>query len=309
MMGDRTCELCGADFHAPACQIRRGGGRFCSVRCRAIACGDRVRERRVLLKCPRCGKEILVPVSVAKKRTHCSAECARKQSVPCPTCKNPFVPRAGQTYCSMACYGPHRKKAAERPIVLCVVCGKFFPVSRGTFGRCCSMKCVGALTANRTAQEGYSRSKGGRRADLDNRYFRSSWEANWARYLNCLRQQGQIVDWQYEPDTFEFVGIKCGARFYTPDFRVTNIGGSVEYHEIKGWMDARSATKLRRMAKYHPSIKVVLVERPAYDEVAKKLGKILPGWEWGHKKSRFLRYLPEQLTSGQAVEELKQVLK
>src|SRR5262245_10205744 len=49
----------------------------------------------------------------------------------------------------------------------------------------------------RQAGGSYSRATGGRRPDLDDRYFRSSWEANYARYLNLLVKQGQIVSWEY----------------------------------------------------------------------------------------------------------------
>ena len=64
----------------------------------------------------------------------------------------------------------------------------------------------------------HTTARGGKRADLANRYFRSSWEAKWARYLNWLASLHEIWGWEYEPQTFEFVEIKKGTRFYTPDF-------------------------------------------------------------------------------------------
>lgn len=79
-------------------------------------------------------------------------------------------------------------------------------------------------------------------------YVRSRWEANYARYLNWLKSLGEIRDWKYEPDTFEFADIKRGTRFYTPDFKITEKNGETVYHEVKGWLDQRSATKLKRMA-------------------------------------------------------------
>lgn len=123
------------------------------------------------------------------------------------------------------------------------------------------------------------RGRGGKREDLDSVYFRSAWEANWARYLNWLKSLGEIASWKFEPDTFEFKGIKRGSRFYTPDFRVVNRDGSIEYHEVKGYMDTRSATKLKRMSKYHPKIKVVLIDRAAYYAVGKKVAGMIPNWE------------------------------
>lgn len=119
------------------------------------------------------------------------------------------------------------------------------------------------------------KAKGGRRANQENRYYRSAWEANWGLYLNFLVSQKQIKTWEYEPDTFEFKTIKKGTRFYTPDFKIINLDDSFYYEEVKGWMDATSKTKLKRMGKYYPEIKVVLIEKKLYTEVKNKLGKML----------------------------------
>lgn len=118
---------------------------------------------------------------------------------------------------------------------------------------------------------------GGRREDLGF-YVRSRWEANYARYLIWLQRQGQIADWAYEPDTFEFTAIKRGTRFYTPDFRVIENSGSIRYHEVKGWMDAKSATQLRRMARYYPEVTIVVIDSTVY-RALRKWRKLIPGWE------------------------------
>lgn len=125
------------------------------------------------------------------------------------------------------------------------------------------------------------RGAAGKRADLDNRYFRSMWEANWARYLNWMKSRGEIKAWEYEVDTFEFLGIKRGSRFYTPDFKVFENNGTVLYHEVKGWMDPKSATKLKRMAMYFPKVKILLIEREQYYAVKNGLSRIIPNWEHG----------------------------
>ena len=123
------------------------------------------------------------------------------------------------------------------------------------------------------------RSNGGKRADLDNVYFRSSWEANYARFLNYLMSIGEIKEWDFEPEEFEFVGIKRGTRFYLPDFKITNKDGSVEYHEVKGYMDATSRTKLKRMAKFYPHIKIVLIDKKYYTALARQVRALIPNWE------------------------------
>jgi len=121
-------------------------------------------------------------------------------------------------------------------------------------------------------------SRSGKREDLGGLYFRSAWEANYARYLTWLQETGNIQAWAFEPDEFEFVAIKRGTRFYLPDFRVTNNDGSIEYHEIKGYMDATSATKLKRMAKYYPDVKVILIDKEGYRAIARQM-RSLPNWE------------------------------
>ncbi len=120
---------------------------------------------------------------------------------------------------------------------------------------------------------------GGKRDDLGDIYFRSSWEANYARYLNFLKSVGEIADWKYECKTFEFSKIKRGSRFYTPDFLITFPSGRKEFHEVKGYMDSRSGTKLRRMAKYFPDIAVVLIDKHRYRGIAKTVKGLIKNWE------------------------------
>ena len=106
-------------------------------------------------------------------------------------------------------------------------------------------------------------------------FFRSKWEANYALYLDFLTKQGQIKGWDYEKDVFIFEQITIGNRSYIPDFKVYLKDGSFEYHEVKGYMDAKSKTKLRRMARFYPEVKVILIDGPVYRDIAKKIGKML----------------------------------
>ena len=134
-------------------------------------------------------------------------------------------------------------------------------------------------TANTTpAEHAHSRAKQGRREDLGGQFFRSAWEANYARYLNWLVSQGEIRSWRYEPVTFWFEAIRRGVRSYTPDFEIVNADGTIEYHEVKGWDYARGQTARKRMAKYHPGVKLVLVDAEAYRALA-KWRRVIPGWE------------------------------
>jgi hypothetical protein len=111
------------------------------------------------------------------------------------------------------------------------------------------------------------------------KYFRSKWEANYARYLQFLVESGEIRSWEHEPVTFWFDEIKRGCRSYLPDFRVTENNGSEVFHEVKGWMDDRSKTKIRRMSKYHPTVKLIVIEAKGYNEIRRKLSQVCNGWE------------------------------
>lgn len=125
----------------------------------------------------------------------------------------------------------------------------------------------------------YSRTKSGKRADLGGKFFRSAWEANYARYLNWLLSQGTIKSWEYEPQTFVFHGIKRGTLSYLPDFKVIMPDDSIEWHEVKGWMDDKSKTKLKRFAKYYPKEKLVLIDQRQYKSIAKWARIISEFWE------------------------------
>lgn len=68
-------------------------------------------------------------------------------------------------------------------------------------------------TLNNTTSNAYSRTKSGKRKDLDNQFFRSAWEANVARILNYLK-----IEWRYEYKRFIFDKNDIGIDSYQPDF-------------------------------------------------------------------------------------------
>lgn len=106
-------------------------------------------------------------------------------------------------------------------------------------------------------------------------FFRSLWEANYALYLDFLVKQKQIKSWEYEVDTFWFDKIKRGVRSYKPDFKVYLTDDKFEYHEVKGWMDSKSKTKLNRMRIYYPKVVVKVIDKKVYYELKRKLGCLL----------------------------------
>ncbi len=124
----------------------------------------------------------------------------------------------------------------------------------------------------------YSRTRSGKRVDLGGQFFRSSWEANYARYLNWRKDQGEIVSWEFEAKTFVFGETRQGVISYTPDFKVICRDGSYEWHEVKGWMDAKSKIRIARMAEYYPTETLIVIDSKAYRSIAKRMQE-LPYWE------------------------------
>lgn len=92
----------------------------------------------------------------------------------------------------------------------------------------------------------YRHTKTGYRPDIDI-IARSSWEANLARVLWI-----HGIKFEFEPEIFTYP-IKRGVKGYVPDFRIGHPKSKDwAWIEVKGWLDARSKTKIRRFKKYYP---------------------------------------------------------
>jgi len=120
--------------------------------------------------------------------------------------------------------------------------------------------------------------KGWYEIDGKRMYLKSNWEKRYALYLDFMKKHKHIVDWEYEPDKFWFDGIKSGTTNYTPDFKVLFPSGNYEYFEVKGFMDKKSLTKIKRMAKYHPNIKLRVIDKAWFTSNGKILKKVIKNW-------------------------------
>ncbi len=106
---------------------------------------------------------------------------------------------------------------------------------------------------------------GGHRDDLD-MYFRSRWEANFAR---VMKFQGRT--WEYEPRSFQL----DETTSYTPDFLVDG----TTYYELKGrWYDGH-AEKVAKFREKHPELSFVLIEEREYRELSKQYKMQISEWE------------------------------
>lgn len=141
-------------------------------------------------------------------------------------------------------------------------------------------KAANNLTPDREAGDAKKSWRAGwREIGRHRKYFRSQWEANYARYLEWLRLRGEIVDWEHEPKTFWFEGIRRGVCSYKPDFRVIEKDGTAVWHEVKGWMDDRSRVALNRIRKFYPDEVVILIDKDAYKAIKGKVMRFIEGWE------------------------------
>lgn len=110
-------------------------------------------------------------------------------------------------------------------------------------------------------------------------YFRSAWEANYARYLEQLKTFNQIQGWEHEPQTFWFEEIKRGVRSYLPDFKVIRLDGTHFWVEVKGYYDSKSLTKIKRFRKYYPNEELRLIDKNWFRLNSKNMVRLIPGWE------------------------------
>ena len=124
--------------------------------------------------------------------------------------------------------------------------------------------------------------KSGFRKDL-NMYFRSTWEANYARLL--IFQSQDVV---YENTVFSLLDTDGSIlSTYTPDFKI----GYNEFTEVKGHADSstewkceckrciRDKNKMHLMSIQYPDINVYILGKKEYKEIAKCFARKIPNWE------------------------------
>jgi len=143
-------------------------------------------------------------------------------------------------------------------------------------------------------------SKIGRRPDCNNLFLRSSYEANFFRYMKHTYPNYIL---EYEPTTFSFApfGVLKGTVSYTPDFKIYDKNNPNDYSiiEIKGFLRQQDKVKIKRFKKYYPGefsklsvvvpseksktytfFKEIGIEKIClYNELNKQYKNIIPNWE------------------------------
>lgn len=85
--------------------------------------------------------------------------------------------------------------------------------------------------------------------------YASSWEREYAAYLDRQKHQGQIQRWQYEA-----VSLNLAPKTkYTPDFCVVNRQGIIEFHEVKGLFREAAKVRFRLAVHLFPQFRFFIV--------------------------------------------------
>lgn len=113
-------------------------------------------------------------------------------------------------------------------------------------------------------------------------YYRSKWEANYARYLQALKENGIILSWEHEPDSFLLYSQKGNPMKYVPDFKVfRKVDDKIyyNYHEVKGWNDERSKSKISEFKKMYGDSFLNVIYASEYNKIKKEVSNQIEGWE------------------------------
>ena len=121
--------------------------------------------------------------------------------------------------------------------------------------------------------------KKGIRKDLGLYNFRSSWEANVARFFNL-----KGIHWEYEPEFFRINDpVYPHIKYYLPDFKVKISKDCTYYVEVKGYMDRDSWVKIKNFRKDYcgtsSRVKLNVIGSSSYKKIEKLYSKKIPNWE------------------------------
>lgn len=182
---------------------------FCSLKCKNYFNRTKKENKQIKI-CKQCSKQILCYPSHG--RSYCSVKCknlfakklTQKVCVKCKKFYSAKPSRINEFFCSRECFFE-----SNRIEKICITCSKKFSIKKSdSYIVRCSRKCQfvdqsnGKIKIHINGRTGY-------RVDLGKKnYFKSSLEADFARFLNFFN-----IKFKYEWKTFQS---EKGA--YTPDF-------------------------------------------------------------------------------------------
>lgn len=167
----RTCEYCPNRFMAYLSEVKRGGGRYCSVECNYKA-----KSLKVERICEYCGIRFLARRAVVEKGEgkFCSNQCAHnghytrvdKICENCGITYQAYACRADESrFCSKECFDIYRTVYNTKVTCTCEICGKVFKTYRAEIakggGKVCSRECYPKYLSKMTSGEKSHMWKGG----------------------------------------------------------------------------------------------------------------------------------------------------
>lgn len=236
MIVEKTCKQCGNKFSFEYEAKGSGSGNklrrsYCSIECKREY--NKKHGKSLLTEtCLNCHKEFKHYPS--RHVRYCSIRCRfdhkkiiseekRKASVSeCLICKKKCE-RVHYKYCSPECFG---KSRIRRVTLNCDLCGKEFTRKLSEFDEkrvhVCSRKCqyiaqsCGLIKVHVNGRSGF-------RTDIPGMYFKSSFEADFARILNYFQ-----IEFEFESKTFTVTLNNGKTRNYTPDFYIPSVDVFIE---------------------------------------------------------------------------------
>ena len=262
----KKCEHCGVDIVIERTKTGSGSGnvfsrKYCSIKCKTISNKNNPKDK-IHKVCPICGKKFMKHKS-GEWISCCSKECGYKlrhkktmdknrKTKKCVKCGKDFITYRNNKFCSLACSDSGHEffsktnripRYAERVEVKCAICNKPKQITWYQWGRnkykrwYCSKECQNVAQSKGICPMHYN-GRTGYRIDLnDGNYYKSSFEADYARYLNHIG-----VVFKYEPRTFRLKN-----RAYTPDFYIISEDKYIELKGyIKGYNNLKSVKKIKK---------------------------------------------------------------
>jgi len=149
---ERICQACGKIFYVYPSRLKKGTGKYCSIKCAVKG----QYKKRIKRTCQNCGKVFYILPSDAQKKgsgKYCSNECKHRAhrnrvELACQLCGKGFSakPSGNRKYCSNKCRGLARRARIK---LVCEFCDTSFESEIGTIRKYCSRECYQAALLQR----------------------------------------------------------------------------------------------------------------------------------------------------------------
>lgn len=242
----KKCIECESDF---IIEVKKGSGgtaslrrKYCSEVCKRTYKAKNGKNNYITVYCNICEKEIKKFSSLVKEKNYCSRDCQNialngiqeTDTKKCLFCEKKFeyistrITGNKRKYCSVECGHKANGNNKKTGVLLkCINCEEPFYSKKyqSLIRKYCSNKCQ-FESQSKGIKKIPTNGRTGYRKDLpSDQYFKSAFEADYARYLIS-----NDITYQYEKHTFKVI-VDGKDRFYTPDFYIPS---EDKFIELKG---------------------------------------------------------------------------